>query len=133
MLTVNITSFSFRRGYPIVNDEHGGGFVFDCRSICNPGREPQYKHKSGLDKDVIKYIENYAETEEFYNAVRTLILGSIKTYLERGYTTLHIGFGCTGGQHRSVYFAERLNADLSKVPQVKPNLLHRESSYWGQA
>ena len=130
MLNVSITSFSYRRGYPSVNDEHGGGFVFDCRSISNPGREERYKQKTGLDRGVIEYLESFGETEIFYTAVRTLVLAAIAKYIERGYTSLHVAFGCTGGQHRSVYFSERLAAELRVIPNVNVALQHRESSYW---
>ena len=130
MLNIHLTSFSYRRGYPSVSDQHGGGFVFDCRCVSNPGREARYKHKSGLDPEVISYLAKLPETETFYNAIKSIIFAAVSKYLERGYTTLHVAFGCTGGQHRSVYFAERLAADLRAISQVQVDLQHRESSLW---
>ena len=132
MLNLNLSSFSYRHGYPSVSDEHGGGFVFDCRAISNPGREQRYKDKSGLDPEVIAYLDNLPETAAFYSAVKTLVLASVLKYQARGFTTLHVAFGCTGGQHRSVYFAQRLAADLRAEPQVQVFLQHRESASWGK-
>ena len=133
MLNVSITSFSYRRGYPRVEDEHGGGFVFDCRSISNPGRDPQFKHKTGLDTGVIQYLEKFSGTESFYSAVRSLVLAAVEKFIERGFTSLHVAFGCTGGQHRSVYFSERLAAELRGLPGLNVVVLHRETSYWDRS
>jgi len=130
-LTVQVYSFSYRRGYPEDVSGHGGGFVFDCRALPNPGRLPEYRAFTGRDVEVRSYLERQAETEVFWNSVRELVESQIRTYLGRKFTALTVSFGCTGGQHRSVYFSERLERFLSaEFPDVGVRLFHREEPYW---
>lgn len=130
-LTVRVNSFSFRRGYPEDEGGHGGGFVFDCRALPNPGRHLEYRTMCGRDAGVVEYIERCPETHNFWKHVRSLIDTQVEEYLRRGFTSLTISFGCTGGQHRSVYFAERVAAHLRhEFPQVNVRLTHREEALW---
>jgi aminoglycoside/choline kinase family phosphotransferase len=107
-LTVRIFSFSFYRGVP--NDEtgHGGGFIFDCRSLPNPGREERFKALTGKDLPVIDYLKQQASVHQFLAGVTSLLDASVSNYQRRGFKSLMVSFGCTGGQHRSVYLAEQL-------------------------
>ena len=130
-LTVLVYSFSYRRGYPEDVSGHGGGFVFDCRALPNPGRQPEYRAVTGRDAGVRAYLERQDETEVFWKNVQELVRTQIRTYLGRNFTALTVSFGCTGGQHRSVYFAERLEQFLSlEFPDVRVRLFHREEPYW---
>jgi aminoglycoside/choline kinase family phosphotransferase len=130
-LTVRVTSFSFRRGYPDDEGGHGGGFVFDCRSLTNPGRHVEYRTMCGRDAGVVEYIERCSEAHHYWTHVRSLVDAQIDEYLRRGFTSLTISFGCTGGQHRSVYFAERLSAHIRHAhPEVNVWLSHREENAW---
>lgn len=133
-LAITITSFSYRRGYPAETSEHGGGFVFDCRALHNPGRYEPYKALCGRDAEVVDFLEREEKVEEFWNNVRGLAINAVENYLERGFSNLSIAFGCTGGQHRSVYFAERLTRYLREhYPQVDVTLAHREESGWARS
>lgn len=128
-LTVNINSFSYRRGIPIDESANGGGFVFDCRSIHNPGKYEAYKHLCGTDEPVIDFLEKDNELKAFLNDVYSLTDRSIEKYLERGFTSLMVNFGCTGGQHRSVYAAEVLKKHLEQKFEKNNlivNIRHRE-------
>jgi len=126
-LTVKIISFSYKKGLPIDNSDHGGGFVFDCRAVVNPGREERFKTLTGKDEAVIQYLESDSSAQLFFAHVWGLIASSILTYQQRGFTYLSVAFGCTGGQHRSVYFAEKLcNQIKLSYPSVRIELLHRE-------
>ena len=125
-LTVSITSFSFKKGIPDDPSGNGGGFVFDCRALPNPGRLAEYQHLTGKDSEVATYLEAYPEVEKFQNAVFSLVDQSVNGYLERKFSHLTVQFGCTGGQHRSVYFAERMAAHLRNNFPVKVVLIHRE-------
>jgi aminoglycoside/choline kinase family phosphotransferase len=130
-LTIYINSFSYRRGYPEDTRGHGGGFVFDCRAVPNPGRHLEYSNLVGTDADVIEYIEKAPESESFWRSISALVNNQVKEYLRRGFTSLSVSFGCTGGQHRSVYMAERLALHMRKeFPAVAVELLHRERPYW---
>lgn len=127
MLKVRIFSFSFKKGIPVNDDANGGGFVFDCRALDNPGRKTEYKTLTGKDKEVIKYIENALRTNDFITNVLNLISISIDNYIERDFTDLSLAFGCTGGQHRSVYCAEKIAAIVKeKYPMVFVELEHLE-------
>jgi aminoglycoside/choline kinase family phosphotransferase len=130
-LTVNVGSFSYKQGYPEDQGGHGGGFVFDCRALHNPGRYPEYASLCGCDAPVADFLGELPEVEEFWKHVRALLDGSIDTYLTRGFTSLSAHFGCTGGQHRSVYFAERLAKHIGRRwPAVNVRLVHREEGRW---
>jgi len=130
-LTLDINSFSFKQGYPEDRGGHGGGFVFDCRALPNPGRHLEYCDLCGQDAAVVEYLERAPETHEFWRSVRGLVDTHIEEYLRRDFNSLSVSFGCTGGQHRSVYFAERLAAHVRhEYPQVSVQLRHREAVSW---
>ena len=125
-LKVNIHSFSFKRGIPADLSGHGGGFVFDCRGLPNPGRLMKYQHLDGRDEEVIDYLRQYEEVEEFIGHAKAMVMHSVKTYTQRSFTSLSVSFGCTGGRHRSVYCAEALATALIDMPGVEINLRHLE-------
>jgi hypothetical protein len=125
-LTVAITSFSYKKGIPADTSGNGGGYVFDCRALPNPGRLVEYQKLTGKDPKVISYLESYSEVDAFLSAVFSLADQSVTGYLDRKFTHLSVQFGCTGGQHRSVYCAERLAAHLKNNFSVKVILKHRE-------
>lgn len=130
-LHLTITSFSYKRGYPEDTSGHGGGFVFDCRALHNPGRYPEYAARTGLDAEVIAFLEGSAEVERFWESVRAIVDASLERYLARGFAELSVAFGCTGGQHRSVYMAERLARHVGgRYESVRADLRHRERARW---
>ncbi len=123
-LLVHIFSFSYRRGIPKDETGHGGGFVFDARCIPNPGREEQFKTLTGKDAPVIEYLDQQESAHQFLASVMSLVDASIEAYQRRGFTSLVVSFGCTGGQHRSVYFAEQLAKRLSGRSGVEVVIHH---------
>ena len=125
-LVVTIYSFSFKRGIPVDESGNGGGYVFDCRSTHNPGKYEEYKHLTGLDQPVIDFLEQDGEILTFLESVDKLIDHHVERFLERGFTHLQVSFGCTGGQHRSVYCAEHLAKHLKEKYDVQIELNHRE-------
>ncbi len=125
-LIVTIYSFSFKKGLPIDDSGNGGGYVFDCRSTHNPGKYEQYKSLTGLDQPVIDFLEQDGEILTFLNSVYTLVDHHVERFIERDFTNLQVSFGCTGGQHRSVYCAERLAKHLKEKYGVRIHLIHRE-------
>jgi aminoglycoside/choline kinase family phosphotransferase len=130
-LTIHVGSFSFKGGYPDDTGGHGGGFVFDTRAIHNPGRYSEYAPLCGCDEPVINFLAAMPEVDEFWEHVRGLVDNSVGVYLLRGFTSLSVWFGCTGGQHRSVYFANRLAEHLKKhFPSVNVAVVHREEGNW---
>lgn len=129
-LTVTINSFSYKKGIPADSSENGGGFVFDMRGILNPGRFDDYKKLSGLDKPVQDFLEQRTKINEFLNSVWDLIDITVEDYLKRGFSNLMINFGCTGGQHRSVYSAEQTARHLRNKYKVKTILTHTNQQNW---
>jgi aminoglycoside/choline kinase family phosphotransferase len=130
-LVVSINSFSFiKTGYPKDETKNGGGFVFDMRGILNPGRFEEYKHLSGLDKPVKDFLEQRTKMPEFLNSVYSIIDISVEDYIKRGFEHLCVNFGCTGGQHRSVYAAEALARHLKNKFKVKIEMGHNNRENW---
>jgi aminoglycoside/choline kinase family phosphotransferase len=124
-LTVRVQSFSFRDGYPPDREGHGGGFVFDCRALPNPHRVPELRELTGRDPAVADYLERSAEAQEFWENVRAVVDAHVGRYVERGFTSLTVSFGCTGGRHRSVFMAEKLAAHLrAQWPHVDAHVRH---------
>ena len=113
-LTITINSFSYKENIPRDTSGNGAGFVFDCRALDNPGRLKKYKHLDGNDKAVIKFFERKKDIKKFLKQVYSLISQSVENYQQRKFTNLMISFGCTGGQHRSIYCAEKLGEYLRK-------------------
>ncbi|MBP8766262.1 MAG: hypothetical protein KBH30_12150, partial [Ferruginibacter sp.] len=129
-LLVTINSFSYKKGIPLDSSENGGGFVFDMRGILNPGRFDEYKTLNGLDKPVKDFLEQQTQMPVFLNSVFTLIDISVTDYIKRGFASLIINFGCTGGQHRSVYAAEALARHLKNKFKVKMQVTHTNKKNW---
>lgn len=125
-LKVTINSFSYKEGIPKDFSGNGGGFVFDCRALHNPGRYEKYKSHSGLDKDVINFLKNRDDVNEFLRNVYALVDESVENYSKRKFENLMINFGCTGGQHRSVYCAENLAKHLEKIFDVMVEVNHTQ-------
>ena len=125
-LHITVYSFSYKRGIPADASGNGGGYVFDCRSTHNPGKYEQYKSLTGLDKPVIDFLEQDGEILTFLHQLYPLLCHHVERYLERGFTHLQICFGCTGGQHRSVYCAEATARFLHDTYHVPVRLIHRE-------
>ena len=130
-LVVRINSFSYlKSGYPIDETKNGGGFVFDCRGILNPGRITEYKTQSGLDKSVKDFLEQQTKMPEFLNSIYNVVDIAVENYIQRGFENLVINFGCTGGQHRSVYAAEAVARHLRNKFKVKIELGHHNREGW---
>ncbi len=125
-LVVRIFSFAYKKGIPLDESGNGGGYVFDCRAIENPGKYDHYKHFTGLDREVIEFLEEDGGVLKFLGNVYELADAHVKRYIERKFTNLMFCFGCTGGQHRSVYCAQRLAERISKKFNVTVKLVHRE-------
>src|SRR6187431_3215820 len=129
-LLIEINSFSYKKGIPPDPSENGGGFVFDMRGILNPGRFDEYKTLTGKEKPVQDFLEQRTKMNEFLNSVWDLIDITVEEYLRRGFDHLMINFGCTGGQHRSVYAAEQTARHLRNKFKVKVQLEHTNSENW---
>src|SRR5215472_8063083 len=125
-LVVRLFSFSFHRGLPRDESGNGGGFIFDGRSLPNPGREERFKHLTGKDAPVIEYLNQQESVHQFLASVFTLVDASVSNYQERGFKNLMVSFGCTGGQHRSVFLAEQLAKRLRGRPGIEVVVTHRE-------
>lgn len=125
-LVVRVFSFSYKKGIPEDNSGNGGGYVFDCRSTHNPGRYEPYKKLTGLDRPVIEFLEKDGEIITFLESVYKLADTHTQRYMERGFTHLMFCFGCTGGQHRSVYSAQHLAEHLHQKFSIEVHLCHRE-------
>ncbi len=132
-LTVKIYSFSYKKEIPKDNTGNGGGYVFDCRGVLNPGRIEEYKTQTGRDLAVITYLETQTEMPSFIECVKKILDISLKNYIERGFSNLQVSFGCTGGQHRSVYSADTITKHIKKnYPSVVVDLQHveQEAKNW---
>ena len=127
-LVVRVYSFSYRKGIPDDESGNGGGYVFDCRSTHNPGRYEPYKKLTGLDEQVVRFLEDDGEILVFLESVYKLADAHVRRYLQRGFTDLMFCFGCTGGQHRSVYSAQRLAEHLNEKFGVEVRIVHREQN-----
>ncbi len=125
-LTVRVMSFSFHRGLPVDDSGNGGGFVFDGRSLPNPGREERFKALTGRDAPVMEYLQQQESVHQFMASVMSLVDASVNEYQRRGFKNLMVSFGCTGGQHRSVFLAEQLAKRLRGRNGVEVVLRHRE-------
>ena len=129
MLTVDVISFSYRKGYPEASEGNGGGFVFDCRYLHNPGRYEPYKELTGKDESVKEFLQKQSNIDEFLRHVWSIVDEAVEVYRDRGFTSLQVAFGCTGGQHRSVYSAEETASHImGKFDDVGVNLIHREQA-----
>lgn len=125
VLTIEVNSFSYKKGIPEDKSGNGGGFVFDCRALPNPGREKKYANNTGKDECVKDYLNSYKEVHLFENQVFNIIDSSVNNYLERKFNHLMVNFGCTGGQHRSVFFAEQTAKHLRETfPMANVVLKH---------
>ena len=129
-LTVQVTSFSYKKGIPQDKSGNGGGYVFDCRSTNNPGRYEEYKKLTGLGKPVIDFLEQDGEILNFLNNIYPLVDFHTQRFMDRGFTHLMISFGCTGGRHRSVYSAQHVAEHIHKKFGVRVELLHREQGIY---
>ena len=127
-LVVKVYSFSFHKGIPADDSGNGGGYVFDCRSTHNPGRYEPYKQLTGLDEPVIRFLEDDGEILTFLDSVYKLADAHVTRYIQRGFTSLMFSFGCTGGQHRSVYSAQHLAEHIHRKFGVEVRLEHREQN-----
>ncbi len=127
-LVVHVYSFSFRKGIPEDPSGNGGGYVFDCRSTHNPGRYEPYKKLTGLDEPVIRFLEDDGEILDFLDSVYKLADHHVARYIQRGFTSLMFCFGCTGGQHRSVYSAQHLAEHIHEKFGVEVEITHREQN-----
>lgn len=127
-LVVKVYSFSYKKGIPNDDSGNGGGFVFDCRAVNNPGKYERYASLTGLDEPVIEFLEKDGEIFHFLDNAYEMVDASVKRYNERRFTNLMISFGCTGGQHRSVYSAQKMAEHIHKKFGVEVQLIHREQN-----
>ncbi len=127
-LEVRVVSFAYKKGIPNDPSGNGGGYVFDCRAINNPGKFERYNNFTGLDEPVIQFLEEDGEIVEFLDTIYPLVDNHVKRYLDRHFTNLMIAFGCTGGQHRSVYAAQHVAEHIFRKFGVKVVLIHREQN-----
>lgn len=126
-LTVTVSSFAYPKGIPDDKSGNGGGYVFDCRAIHNPGRYERYKSLTGRDSEVIEFLKADGEADRFLESAWKLIDMSVRKYITRGFSSLTVSFGCTGGQHRSVYCAEATARHIAETfPEADVDLTHRE-------
>ena len=126
LVVCGVFSFSFAKGIPEDESGNGGGYVFDCRSTHNPGRYEPYKKLTGLDEPVIRFLEDDGEILTFLDSVYKLADAHVRRYIQRGFTSLMFCFGCTGGQHRSVYSAQHLAEHIHEKFGIEVRINHRE-------
>jgi len=126
-LNISIKSFSYKKGLPVDTSGNGGGFIFDCRCLNNPGRYPEFKKSTGKDADVIEFFAGKTDIHEFLEKVYAVVDMAVDNYLERHFANLMVSFGCTGGQHRSVFCAENLAEHLAEKYELQAELSHTES------
>ena len=131
-LTVRVASFSFHRQAPVDESGNGGGFVFDGRSLPNPGREERFRTQTGKDAPVIEYLQQQESVQQFLASAEALVDASVKSYQARGFENLMVSFGCTGGQHRSVYLAEQMAKHLQAMHGVEVRVRHVELEKMGR-
>jgi RNase adaptor protein for sRNA GlmZ degradation len=131
-LVVHISSFSFHRELPKDESGNGGGFIFDGRSLPNPGREEKFKELTGKDAAVIEYLNQQESVHQFLASVYSLVDASVDNYQSRGFKSLMVSFGCTGGQHRSVFLAEQLAKRLRSRGGLNVELRHTELEKMGK-
>jgi RNase adaptor protein for sRNA GlmZ degradation len=131
-LIVQVFSFSYRRGLPKDETGHGGGYVFDARTLPNPGREEGFKTFTGKDTPVFNYLNQQESVHQFLASVMSLVDASVSNYQSRGFKSLTVSFGCTGGQHRSVYLAEQLAKHLRGRNGVEAVVRHLELENLGK-
>lgn len=123
-LTISIVSFSYKNEIPTDTSGNGGGFVFDCRALPNPGREQRFKNKSGLDPEVAAYLKKEKSVQKFLSNCLSLVDQAVLNYRKRRFSHLMVCFGCTGGQHRSVYAVEWLKKKRQRKKGVSIKVLH---------
>ncbi len=128
-LKVQVNSFSYKRGIPVDESGHGGGFVFDCRALHNPGRYEEYREFTGMDENVIRFLDSQEDMHEFLDYAKRLIDNAVDNYQKRNFTHLMVNFGCTGGRHRSVFSAERMGEHLREKYDVDVEVKHREQEF----
>ena len=126
LLHVHVYSFSYKKGIPDDLSGNGGGYVFDCRSVHNPGKYERFRTMTGLDREVQEFLEADGEIFTFLGHVFPLVDAHVERFVSRGFTHLQVSFGCTGGQHRSAYSAQKLAEHLSGRQGVVVHLHHRE-------
>ena len=125
-LEVDVFSFAYKKGIPNDNSGNGGGYVFDCRGLENPGKYEHFKHFTGMDPEVIKFMEDDGGVLKFLDHAYELVDAHVQRFIERKFTHLMVSFGCTGGQHRSVYCAEHLAEHLAHKFSIQVRITHRE-------
>ena len=127
-LVVRVYSFSYKKGIPQDDSGNGGGFVFDCRAVNNPGKYERYTFFTGMDEPVIRFLEEDGEILPFLESAYSLVDASVKRYIDRGFRNLMVSFGCTGGQHRSVYAAQKMAEHINRKFGIEVQLIHREQN-----
>ena len=131
-LNILVQSFSYKKGIPHDPSGNGGGFVFDCRGVLNPGRFEEYKKLTGRDQPVIEFLESKTKIHEFLDAAKAIVSISIDDYLARGFENLMISFGCSGGQHRSVYSTDAMAKFIKEKYNLDATVHHiiQEEKNW---
>ena len=127
-LVVKVYSFAYKKGIPNDDSGNGGGFVFDCRAVNNPGKYERYDSLTGLDETVIEFLEEDGEITKLLDHAYAMVDASVSRYQDRGFTSLMVSFGCTGGRHRSVYSAQKMAEHINKKFGVEVQLIHREQN-----